>query len=99
MPTKTGRPKAPAGYDSSGYPPFAVTVDVVVLTVAAGQFQVLLVRRGVPPFEGTWAIPGGFKRPAETDPSQWWRGTEQWIPHGGWLFAALAHRQPVARPE
>jgi 8-oxo-dGTP diphosphatase len=64
--TKTGRPKTAAGYDSLGYPPFAVTVDVVVLTVAAGQFQVLLVRRGVPPFEGMWAIPGGFKRPVET---------------------------------
>ena len=66
MATKTDRPKTPGGYDPSGYPPFAVTVDMVVLTVAVGQFQVLLVRRGVPPFEGMWAIPGGFKRPAET---------------------------------
>ena len=66
MTTKTGRPKASSGYEPSGYPAFAVTVDVVVLTVVAGQFQVLLVRRGVPPFEGMWAIPGGFKRPGET---------------------------------
>src|SRR5439155_25879629 len=53
-------------YDPYEFPPFAVTVDVVVLTLSAGELHVLLVRRGVPPFEGMWAIPGGFKRPDET---------------------------------
>ena len=53
-------------YDPSRYPAFAVTVDVVVLTIAGGELRVLLIRRGVPPYEGRWAIPGGFKRPAET---------------------------------
>jgi Glycosyl hydrolase family 9/Cellulase N-terminal ig-like domain len=33
-----------------------------------------------------------FKQAEETDPSQSWRWTEQWIPHGAWLFVALAHR-------
>ena len=53
-------------YDPHEFPPFAVTVDVVVLTLSDRQLHVLLVRRGVPPFEGMWAIPGGFKRPDES---------------------------------
>jgi 8-oxo-dGTP diphosphatase len=56
----------PAGYDPSQFPAFAVTVDVVVLTMSDNRLHVLLVRRGVAPFEGLWAIPGGFKRPTET---------------------------------
>lgn len=57
---------APAGYDPSAFPPFAVTVDVVILTMSRGALHILLVRRGEAPFEGMWAIPGGFKRPSET---------------------------------
>jgi 8-oxo-dGTP diphosphatase len=53
-------------YDPSEFPAFAVTVDVVVLTMAKGRLQVLLVQRGIDPFAGMWAIPGGFKRPDET---------------------------------
>jgi 8-oxo-dGTP diphosphatase len=53
-------------YDPSEFPAFAVTVDVVVLTMVNGRLQVLLVQRGVDPFAGMWAIPGGFKRPDET---------------------------------
>ena len=53
-------------YDPSQFPAFAVTVDVVILTMSEGTLHVLLVRRGEAPFEGMWAIPGGFKRPTET---------------------------------
>ena len=53
-------------YDPSQFPAFAVTVDVVILTMSEGRLHVLLVRRGETPFEGMWAIPGGFKRPNET---------------------------------
>ena len=56
----------PPGYDPSQFPAFAVTVDVVILTMSEGTLHVLLVRRGEAPFEGMWAIPGGFKRPTET---------------------------------
>ncbi|CAN5738406.1 NUDIX domain-containing protein [soil metagenome] len=38
----------------------AVTVDLVVLTVLDDDLAVLLVRRGVPPHRGRWALPGGF---------------------------------------
>lgn len=41
-------------------PAIAVTVDLVVLTVQEGEFRVLLVRRGEPPFAGDWALPGGY---------------------------------------
>ena len=46
--------------------PVHVTVDIVIFTIRADRLNVLLVRRGVPPFEGRWAIPGGFVREAES---------------------------------
>jgi len=58
---------------------------------------------------GYWNAPGGvcngitsglaneddidFKMPWETEPMHSWRWSEQWIPHGAWLFLALAHQQ------
>jgi 8-oxo-dGTP diphosphatase len=66
MTTRTQSSQPPPGYDPSQFPPFAVTVDVVILTMSEGALNVLLVRRGEAPFEGMWAIPGGFKRPPET---------------------------------
>lgn len=49
-----------SSYDPSAFPPFAVTVDLVVLTVRDGRLCVLLVERGASPFEGRLALPGGF---------------------------------------
>ncbi|WP_216858120.1 NUDIX hydrolase [Actinomadura verrucosospora] len=49
-----------ASYDPRAYDPVAVTVDVVALTIRDGALHVLLVRRGGAPFEGMWALPGGF---------------------------------------
>src|SRR5215203_7149309 len=67
MATRTPRATVPLGYDPSEFPAFAVTVDVVILTMAeGGVLHALLVKRGQAPFEGMWAIPGGFKRPDET---------------------------------
>jgi 8-oxo-dGTP diphosphatase len=47
-------------YDPHAYPPFAVTVDVIVFTIRDDRLQVLLIQRGGPPFESAWALPGGF---------------------------------------
>lgn len=47
------------------FPPVAVTVDLVVLTVRADALCVLLVRRGLEPFAGQEALPGGFLQPDE----------------------------------
>jgi len=41
------------------YPRMAVTVDIVLVSERA-EVEVLLIRRGKPPFEGRWALPGGF---------------------------------------
>ncbi|MEU6175964.1 NUDIX domain-containing protein [Streptantibioticus parmotrematis] len=49
-----------AAYDPRAFDPIAVTVDIVVLTLRQDALHVLLVRRGGQPFEGRWALPGGF---------------------------------------
>ncbi|WDZ86167.1 NUDIX hydrolase [Micromonospora cathayae] len=54
-----------AGYDPTAYPAVAVTVDVVALTIREGALHLLLIRRGQPPYQGHWALPGGFVRPTE----------------------------------
>lgn len=46
----------------------ALTVDLVVLTVLDGELSMLVVRRGVRPYAGRWALPGGFVLPDEDVP-------------------------------
>jgi 8-oxo-dGTP diphosphatase len=43
-----------------------VTVDIVIFSIRTRELQVLLVKRGVPPFQGEYAIPGGFLRADES---------------------------------
>ena len=51
-----------ASYDPRAFPPIAVTVDVVALTIRDAELQVLLVQRAEPPYRHHWALPGGFVR-------------------------------------
>jgi 8-oxo-dGTP diphosphatase len=59
-------PRAPDGYDPDAFPRVAVTVDVVVLTLQQRRLHALLVERAAEPWQGIWALPGGFVRPDET---------------------------------
>lgn len=47
-------------YDASRYERPSVTVDVVIFTLIERELHVLLVQRRRWPYEGYWAIPGGF---------------------------------------
>lgn len=53
-------------YDKHAFEPFAVTVDLAVLTLRAGALHVLLVERGQALYAGRWALPGGFLLPEES---------------------------------
>jgi 8-oxo-dGTP diphosphatase len=48
------------------YPRAALTVDCVVFGFDEGELKVLLIKRGLAPFKGRWALPGGFVRVDET---------------------------------
>ena len=47
------------------YPRPAVTADCVVMTKEA-EPKVLLIQRGIDPYKGSWAFPGGFMNMDET---------------------------------
>lgn len=44
------------------YPHPAVTTDCVIFTFHERALKVLLIRRGIEPYKGMWALPGGFMR-------------------------------------
>ena len=64
----TASPTA-AGYDPHAYPPFAVTVDIVLMTIVEAELRILLIQRGPDTypveFRHRWALPGGFVRADE----------------------------------
>src|SRR3954463_9115876 len=79
VPDPVGRVRARAGGDArlhgdgeSGsmsfsyeYPRAALTVDCVVFGLDEEDLKVLLIQRALAPFEGRWALPGGFVRVSE----------------------------------
>lgn len=48
------------------YPHPAVTTDCVIFGFDGTKLQVLLVERGIEPYKGHWAFPGGFMKMDET---------------------------------
>ncbi|RHV65359.1 NUDIX hydrolase [Clostridium sp. OM02-18AC] len=56
-------------YDDSKYAKPSVTADMVIFAYDGKQredLQVLLIRRGRPPFQNQYALPGGFVNPDES---------------------------------
>ena len=47
------------------YPRPAVSADTAVLRGARGARELLLIRRGKQPYQGMWALPGGFVEEGE----------------------------------
>lgn len=43
-----------------------LTADIVVLTIRDERLNVLLIERRYPPFQGQWALPGGFVAAGES---------------------------------
>ena len=48
------------------YPHPAVTTDCVIFGFDGNRLNVLLIERGIEPYKGQWAFPGGFIRMDET---------------------------------
>ena len=48
------------------FPRAALTVDCVVFGLDESDLKVMLIQRDISPFEGKWALPGGFVRIEET---------------------------------
>lgn len=48
------------------YPHPSVTTDCVIFGFDGTKLNVLLIQRGIEPFKGRWALPGGFLRMDET---------------------------------
>lgn len=58
--------RGPGAYNVGGVARFAVAADAVVFGWAPGTgLHVLLIQRAIPPWEGGWALPGGFVREGE----------------------------------
>lgn len=51
---------------SYDHPRLAITTDICIFTVVDDDMRILLVCRGLEPFKGFWALPGGFLREDET---------------------------------
>lgn len=54
------------GYDASAYERPSVTVDVVIFSLHKEDLRVLLIQRKYEPYQGAWAIPGGFVHMGES---------------------------------
>jgi len=59
-------PEIAETYDVTTYERPSVTVDVVIFSILDEELKVLLIKRRIWPYEGMWAIPGGFMKMDES---------------------------------
>lgn len=85
--------------DPAVFPPLAVTVDLVLMTVQDGHLAVLLQRRSEEPHKGDWALPGGFVGAAESldDAAQRILADKAGLT-GGWLEQLYSFGDPGRDP-
>ena len=50
---------------AESFAPFAVTVDVILMTILRGELRIFLLQRGTRPHLGEWALPGGLVMASE----------------------------------
>lgn len=48
------------------YPHPAVTTDCAIFGFDGTDLKILLIQRGIEPYKGKWALPGGFLKPEES---------------------------------
>ncbi len=81
------------------YPHPAVTVDIVLFTIQDDDLKVLLIQRAQEPFEGSWALPGGFVGIDESLKRAAWRELkEETGVHAGYLEQLHAFGRPRRDP-
>lgn len=84
------------------HPPFAVTVDLVLMTVTGSGLAVLLQRRAEEPFAGHLALPGGFvgiDEPLDTAARRVLAAKAGFAPgEGGWLEQLYTFGDPARDP-
>ncbi len=60
MPKRRSINRPPTGKFTYRHARPMLTADAVVLTELDGKLRVLLVKRKNPPYQGSWALPGGY---------------------------------------
>lgn len=69
----SGRATTPVGKLPADAERPALAVDLVILSIQSNELCALIIKRGVAPEMGKWALPGGFVKPDEDLEEAAWR--------------------------